>query len=58
MPAKGHIVVNERLCKGCGLCVDACPQHVLSLAMDRLNPKGYHPATQAEEGWWSARKRP
>ena len=44
MPVKGWIVVNELHCKGCELCVAACPQEVLGLDMQRLTPKGYHPA--------------
>jgi len=50
MPPKGRIEVNERLCKGCDLCVDACPQHVIALAMDRITPKGYHPASLIADG--------
>ncbi|HQP09120.1 MAG TPA: 4Fe-4S dicluster domain-containing protein [Anaerolineaceae bacterium] len=48
MPPKGRIVVNELFCKGCELCVDACPQDVIGLAADRLNAKGYHPAEMIE----------
>jgi 2-oxoglutarate ferredoxin oxidoreductase subunit delta len=44
MPPKGRIVVNEIYCKGCELCINACPQHVLALSMERLTAKGYHPA--------------
>ncbi|MEA2007529.1 MAG: 4Fe-4S binding protein [Chloroflexota bacterium] len=49
MPIKGWIEVNNHHCKGCGLCVDACPQDVLELDMDHLTPKGYHPAHMIEE---------
>ena len=30
-------------CKGCGLCVDACPKHLLQLSKDKINKKGHHP---------------
>lgn len=44
MPPKGRIVVNETFCKGCELCVGACPQHIIALSQDRITAKGYHPA--------------
>lgn len=50
MPPKGRIVVNELYCKGCELCVDACPQDVIGLAAERLNAKGYHPAEMIDAG--------
>ena len=28
---KGVVIVNTERCKGCNLCVVACPLHVLSL---------------------------
>ncbi len=43
--AKGKVTFNENLCKGCGLCVAACPKKILELDKTRLNSKGYHPAT-------------
>ncbi len=43
------ITVNEVLCKGCGMCVNACPKHILELAKDRINAKGYHPASMTDE---------
>lgn len=30
-------------CKGCGLCVGACPKGLLELAPDKINKKGHHP---------------
>jgi 2-oxoglutarate ferredoxin oxidoreductase subunit delta len=42
--AKGRIVVNEMYCKGCELCTSVCPQDLIHMALDRLTPKGYHPA--------------
>jgi 2-oxoglutarate ferredoxin oxidoreductase subunit delta len=50
MPVKGWIVVNELYCKGCELCVYACPQKVIGIDTERLTPKGYHPATLAKDG--------
>jgi NAD-dependent dihydropyrimidine dehydrogenase PreA subunit len=43
-PDRGRVELNEEECKGCGLCVEACPPKVLCLA-DRLNHNGYHPVT-------------
>ena len=40
--------VTDR-CKGCGLCVDACPKHLLQLAPDQINKKGHHPAVITDE---------
>ena len=36
------------ICKGCGLCVEACPQKIIRLDDSALNHKGYHPAAIAE----------
>ena len=41
------VTINENLCKGCGLCVRACPKGVLAPAKDKLNAKGYHPSVVA-----------
>jgi 2-oxoglutarate ferredoxin oxidoreductase subunit delta len=50
MPAKGWIEVDQKYCKGCDLCVDACPKKVLVIDMDRMTPKGYHPVKLFTEG--------
>ena len=44
MPVTGTIIVDDWYCKGCELCVDACPQDVIGIDLERLTPKGYHPA--------------
>ena len=36
--------INERLCKGCGLCTTACPKKIIALSKDKINAKGYYPA--------------
>lgn len=38
----GHVVVNTERCKGCDLCVVACPTNVLSMHPREVNIKGYH----------------
>jgi 2-oxoglutarate ferredoxin oxidoreductase subunit delta len=38
------VTVKEELCKGCGLCVEACPKHIMKLDPSNTNQKGYHTA--------------
>jgi 2-oxoglutarate ferredoxin oxidoreductase subunit delta len=42
------VTFNADRCKGCGLCVEACPKKILIMS-DRLNAKGYHPAAIINE---------
>lgn len=37
------------LCKGCGLCVDACPKGILKIYREKINLKGHSPATVTDE---------
>lgn len=30
----GHAVIDDDLCRGCGSCVEVCPQHAISLTVD------------------------
>ena len=41
-PDRGTVEMNSEECKGCGLCVEACPPKVLHLA-EGLNRYGYRP---------------
>jgi len=43
-----RIIVDESRCKGCELCVNACPLHIIALA-EQINEKGYHPAALIDE---------
>ncbi len=38
------VTFQTDLCKGCGLCVEACPKKILILSKDKLNAKGHAPA--------------
>ena len=38
---KGAVVIDKERCKGCNLCVVACPVQVLALAGE-VNGKGYN----------------
>ncbi len=44
---RGAIVVDNEKCKGCGLCVAACPTKVIDLHSE-VNGKGYHYAYMKE----------
>jgi len=37
------LTFNEATCKGCCLCIDACPKRVLVLDTSKVNAKGYNP---------------
>lgn len=39
-----EVIIDAGYCKGCGLCVLACPTDILELDQDVITPKGYHPA--------------
>lgn len=46
---KGAIVVDKERCKGCNLCVIACPLHILSLTEKQVNQKGYRFVAQIQK---------
>lgn len=39
-----RVTFNSDLCKGCGLCTEACPKKLIRLSPNVLNAKGFHPA--------------
>lgn len=43
------LTFQEELCKGCGLCVAACPKQLLTLSKTRLNQKGHAPVELTDE---------
>ena len=44
----GIIHIIEERCKGCGFCVEFCPQDVLIISK-RTNARGYHPPELIED---------
>ena len=39
------VTFREDVCKGCGLCVSVCPKKIVFLDKEKINAKGFHPAT-------------
>jgi len=46
--ARGKVTIDAEECKGCGLCVDACPPKCL-FQVPGLNAYGVHPAQYTGE---------
>jgi 2-oxoglutarate ferredoxin oxidoreductase subunit delta len=42
--AKAKVTFESEICKGCGLCVSACPKKIINLDSRVINNKGYEPA--------------
>lgn len=41
-PENKKLMILPERCKGCGFCIEFCPQHIL-VRSPRMNSKGYHP---------------
>ncbi len=35
------IVIDDRYCKGCGICIHLCPKHALEVSK-KVNSRGYY----------------
>lgn len=46
--AKGNVVFNVETCKGCELCIEACPQGSIGLS-PQINAQGYHYAVLVQD---------
>jgi 2-oxoglutarate ferredoxin oxidoreductase subunit delta len=47
--ARGVVVINREVCKGCAFCVEFCPPKCLELEKG-YNQKGYHPPFLSKPG--------
>jgi len=46
---RGDVIIAAHLCKGCTLCINACPAKVLVQGKS-LNRQGYYAVTYTESG--------
>ena len=48
MAARGTVKIDVETCKGCELCIEACPQDSLTMSKE-INTKGYHYAVLIQD---------
>jgi len=39
------IKIDDNICKGCELCISVCPKKILKINKEKLNSKGFCPAS-------------
>jgi len=44
---RGRVIIIEGRCKGCGYCIEFCPEKVL-IESPKLTARGYHPPEVAK----------
>ena len=37
------VTIDDNLCKGCEMCIIACPKKIMELNKGKINSKGYNP---------------
>lgn len=45
---RGTVTIAVEICKGCELCIEACPQHSLAISKE-INKQGYHYAVLVQD---------
>lgn len=43
------VTFESDICKGCGLCVSACPKHLIVIDKEKINKKGHYPARMTDQ---------
>jgi 2-oxoglutarate ferredoxin oxidoreductase subunit delta len=46
---RGKIVIDEKFCKGCNLCIEFCPKKLIETST-HLNINSYYPAKFIDNG--------
>ena len=46
---RANLIFDRDRCKGCELCIAACPRQILALDLNTVNKKGYHPAAITDQ---------
>ncbi|MCT4584498.1 4Fe-4S dicluster domain-containing protein [Peptostreptococcaceae bacterium AGR-M142] len=46
--AKGKVTFDQDRCKGCELCTTVCPVNIVVIDKEKINAKGYNPATVSD----------
>ena len=39
--AKGEVIINEQICRGCGYCAHFCSRGAIEIPGDRISSQGY-----------------
>lgn len=45
---KAIMTIDSQRCKGCGLCVSACPKKIMDIDRTATNKKGYYSACNTD----------
>lgn len=40
-----RLIFDEDKCKGCKLCTSVCPKNLVVMSEEKINAKGFHPAS-------------
>lgn len=40
----GNVTFKKETCKGCSLCVEACPKKIIEISKTEMNDSGYYVA--------------
>lgn len=43
------VTFKADICKGCGLCVGACPKGIIEIDKEKINKKGHYPAHMTDQ---------